>query len=104
MTCPRCARDLLALAIDAQARGDTAAIAQPIREAITEWEHEGEARALTGMLARWLRLDEPPDIRYWLIVANRRLEGPPLIEHVGTVNVQTYAPKPCGSCPQLVNL
>jgi hypothetical protein len=26
MTCPRCARDLLALALDAQARGDTAVL------------------------------------------------------------------------------
>lgn len=96
MTCPRCARDLLILAMEAQARGDTAVIAQPLREAITEWEHDGEARALTGELRRWETLGQPPNLRYWLIVAERRLAGVPLLDSAA---VALDPARPCWSCP-----
>lgn len=96
MPCPRCARDLLALALDAQDRGDGTAIAQPLREAITEWEHEGEARALTGELRRWELLDQPPNLRYWLAIASRRIDGVPILDDRAVV---LDPARPCGSCP-----
>lgn len=94
MTCPRCARDLLILARDALQRGDLDAAVQPIREAITEWEHPGEARALTGVLRRLEALREVPDIAYWLMVAERRLAGP-LVSTAVTLDPA----RPCGACP-----
>ncbi len=96
MTCPRCARDLLAIALDAQARGDTAAIAQPLREAITEWADPLEARHMSQELARWEKLGQPPDIRYWLGIAARRVDG----ELPVSTAVPNLPPTPCRSCPQ----
>jgi hypothetical protein len=88
-----CASDLLRSAQDALVRGDLAAVAQPLREAITEWDHPGEARAMTGELARLEKLGRVPDIAYWLGIATRRAGGSPppaTVQHV-----------PCSHCPQV---
>jgi hypothetical protein len=100
MTCPRCARDLLLIANDAIARGDLISAIQPIREAITEWDHPGEAQALTGEMKRLERYGTVPSIGYWLIIAERRLNGPTIPHSAATPNTQTFAPVPCGHCPQ----
>ena len=92
MTCPNCARDLLSTAHEALVRGDLAAVAQPLREAITEWTHAGEARTLSGELARLVKLGQAPNIAYWLEIATRRAGGtsPPMSD---------ITPTPCGHCP-----
>ena len=92
-SCLRCARDLLSTANEALARGDLAAVAQPLREAITEWPHEGEAKAMTGELARLVKLGQVPNIAYWLGIATRRVGGSPIPASIPLT--------PCDHCPPL---